>query len=82
MSTYQEWVSRYFCFGYPPARTAQTADPDGDGQSNFAESAFGTPPLSGAGTASQFSWFKKSNPFHDEYPGISFRRRTTAADLI
>ncbi len=79
-ATYQEWVSRYFRQDDLPGRTAKTADPDGDGQSNFAEYAFGTPPLSGTGTASGFSWF--SGAGEERFPGISFRRRIAAADLV
>lgn len=78
VSTYQEWVSRYFRYDDPPSRTAKTADPDGDGQNNFAEYAFGTPPLSGVGTASRFSWFPEVGRVS---PGISFRQRKTATDL-
>ncbi len=78
VSTYGEWVSRYFRYDDTPGRTGKAEDPDADGQSNFAEYAFGTPPLSDIGSAARFSWFTQNDGV---WPGLSFRRRTTASDL-
>ncbi len=78
VATYQEWVSRYFRYDDPLTRTAKTADPDGDGQSNFAEYAFGTPPLLGAGTPAMLIW---STALGELKPGIRFALRKTAVDL-
>ena len=80
VSTYREWVSRYFRYDDPPARTAKSADPDNDGQTNFAEYAFGTPLLSGTGIASKSHWFSQGG--NEISPGIRYRYRTTALDLI
>lgn len=50
LTTYDKWAAGFFS-GYPTANTAegaQTADADGDGQSNYAEYLAGTNPLDGS----------------------------------
>ena len=50
LTTYDKWAAGFFA-GYPTGNTAegaQTADADGDGQSNYAEYLAGTNPLDGS----------------------------------
>lgn len=80
VSTYAEWVGRYFRLNAAGAVTDPLANPDGDSDVNLLEYGAGNPPLNSQGVP-----FATSLPVTDgpnQYGGIRYRRRATASDLV